>query len=125
MKLNNDVKFMFRKILMFDLIIGGILSVIVFMFFGNYLFVFLLGIIVSIASFIINSLMTQYAYSGKKKNPALITLVGFFIRVLLVCGIGLLIFKGSEFNVLAYMLGYSSHFISLTLYGILINKEGM
>ncbi len=122
--MNDDVRIMFRKIAMFDLIIGIVLSVIVCIFFSKYLIVFLLGLIVSLASFSINSFMTQYAYSGRKKNPTLITLVGFFIRVLLVCAVGFLIYHGNTINVLAYMLGYSSHFISLTLYGISINKEG-
>ncbi|MGE5626822.1 MAG: ATP synthase subunit I [Solirubrobacterales bacterium] len=122
--MNDDVKGMLKKILVLDLIVGAFLSVIVCVFFSKYLVVFMLGIIVSLASFAINSFMTQYAYNGYKKNPALITLVGFFIRVLLVCAIGFFIYQRNTINVLAYMLGYSSHFISLTLYGILINKEG-
>lgn len=124
LKVNDDIKFMFRKILMFDLIIAVLLSVIVCIFFSKYFIVFLLGLAISIVSFAINSFMTQYAYSGQKKNPSQITLVGFFIRVLLVCAIGFFVYQGNTLNVLAYMLGYSSHFISLTLYGISINKEG-
>lgn len=122
--MNGDVISMLRKILIFDLIVGAISSAIVCVFFSKFLIVFLLGLIVSLASFSINSLIAQYAYSGQKKNPALITVIGFFIRVLLICAVGFLIYQGNIFNVLAYMLGYSSHFISLTLYGISINKEG-
>jgi ATP synthase protein I len=121
----NEVKSMFRRILMFDIIIAGILAIASCLFFINYTAALLIGFGVAVATFLINSIITQYAYAGDKQNPAMITIAGFVLRVILVCGIGLLIYQNNTANIVAYMLGYSSHFISLTLYGITLKKEGM
>jgi ATP synthase protein I len=123
--MGNEIKFMFRRILKFDIIIGALLAIASCLFFINYAMALLIGFVVAIATFLINSMMTQYAFAGDKQNPALITIAGFAVRVILVCAIGLLIYQGNTFNVVAYMLGYSAHFISLTLYGITLKKEGM
>jgi ATP synthase protein I len=121
----NEVKSMFRRILMFDIIIAGILAIASCLFFINYTAALLIGFGVAVATFLINSIITQYAYAGDKQNPAMITIAGFVLRVIIVCGIGLLIYQNNTANIVAYMLGYSSHFISLTLYGITLKKEGM
>lgn len=120
--MNEDLRYMFRKVILFDTILGIIFSVIVYILFKNYVYLFLIGIIVAIVSFLINGLLTEYAFMKKKENHALVTLVGFALRVVLVCAIGMTVYKNNQFNIVAYMLGYSFHFISLTLYGIKINK---
>ncbi len=121
----NEVKIMFRRILIIDVIIAGILAVVSCLFFINYTAALLIGFGVAVATFLINSIITQYAYAGDKQNPIMITISGFVLRVVIVCGIGLLIYQSNTANIVAYMLGYSSHFISLTLYGITLKKEGM
>ncbi len=123
--MNNEIRIMFRRILFFDIIVAVLLAIASCLFFINYTMALLIGFGVAIATFLINSLITQYAYAGDKQNPVLITIAGFVIRVIIVCGIGLLLYNGNTFNVVAYMLGYTSHFISLTLYGITLKKEGM
>lgn len=123
--MNNEIKFMIRKILGFDIIIAAVLAIVACLFFINYSIALLVGFGVAVATFLINSLVSQYAYAGDKRNPAMITIVGFALRVILVCAIGILLYKGNTFNVVAYMLGYSLHFISLTLYGITLKNEGM
>lgn len=121
----NEVKVMFRRILFFDIIVAGILAIVSCLFFINFAPTLLIGFGVAVATFLINSIITQYAYAGDKQNPAMITIAGFVLRVVIVCGIGLLIYQSNTANIVAYMLGYSSHFISLTLYGITLKKEGM
>jgi ATP synthase protein I len=116
---------MIRKILIFDIVIAVALAIIACLFFINYSMALLIGFGVAVATFLINSLISQYAYAGDKRNPAMITVAGFALRVILVCAIGILLYKGNTFNVVAYMLGYSLHFISLTLYGITLKNEGM
>jgi ATP synthase protein I len=116
---------MFRRILIFDIMIAGILAIASCLFFINYTVALLIGFGVAVAAFLINSIITQYAYAGDKQNPAMITIAGFVLRVIIVCGIGLLVYQNNTTNIVAYMLGYSSHFISLTLYGITLKKEGM
>lgn len=121
----NEVKIMFRRILIFDFIVAGILAIVSCLFFINFVAALLIGFGVAVATFLINTLITQYAYAGDKQNPTMITIAGFVLRVVIVCGIGLLIYQSNTANIVAYMLGYSSHFISLTLYGITLKKEGM
>jgi ATP synthase protein I len=121
----NEVRVMFRRILIFDIILAGVLAIVSCLFFINYTAALLIGLGVAVATFLINSIITQYAYAGDKQNPVMITIAGFVIRVVIVCGVGLLVYRSNTANIVAYMLGYSSHFISLTLYGITLKKEGM
>lgn len=120
--MNEDLRYMFRKVILFDTILAIILSIINYFLFKKYMVLFLMGLLIAIFSFLINGLLTEYAFTKKKENHTLVTLVGFVMRVALVCAIGITIYKNNEFNIVAFMLGYSFHFISITLYGIKINK---
>lgn len=118
--MQNDLQYMFRKVILFDLVIALILGSTTYHFFKNYITVVLLGLGLALISFLLNGIITQYVLLKKTKKYTTVSFIFFIIKMLTICGIGLILFKQDKFNVIAYMLGYSSQFISLTLYGISI-----
>lgn len=120
--MKNDLRDMLRKVIIFDAILAVILTSLVQFTFPKYSLAFLGGLVLALINFIINGIITEYMLLNKKSRYVLGNLLGFIVRVVLVCGIAIIIYKRDQLNVIAYMLGYSFHFISLTLYGIKINK---
>lgn len=122
MKVKNDLRDMFKKVIIFDAILAVVLISLVQFIFPKYSLVVLGGLVLALINFIINGIITEYMLLNKKSRYVLGNLLGFVVRVVLVCGIAIIIYRRDQINVIAYMLGYSLHFISLTLYGIKINK---
>lgn len=122
--MKNDLGDMFRKVIVFDVIVAVVLTSLVQIIFKRYSLIFLSGLALALINFIINGIITEYMLLKKKNKYVISTFLGFIFRVVVVCSIAIIIYKKDQFNVVAYMLGYSFHFISLTLYGIKINNEG-
>jgi len=118
----NDLRDMFKKVIIFDVIVAVVLTSLVEFIFKRYSLMFLSGLALALINFIINGIITEYMLLKKKDKYVLSTFLGFIFRVTVICSIAIIIYKNDPFNVVAYMLGYSFHFISLTLYGIKINK---
>lgn len=124
MKVKDDLRDIFEKVIIFDIMIGIICAVLLQFVFKNYSLIFLGGLALALINFIINGIITEYMLLKKRHKYVLSTSVGLIVRVVIVCGIAIVLYKIDQFNVVAYMLGYSCHFISLTLYGIKVNNEG-
>lgn len=120
--MQNDLKDIFRKVIILDVILGIILTVLVQYIFKKYSLIFLGGLVLALINFIINGIITEYMLLKKKNKYVMVTSIGVFVRVAIVCSIAIALYRIDRFNVVAYMLGYSCHFISLTLYGINNNK---
>lgn len=121
--MKSDLKDMFRKVVIFDTILAAILYGITNIFLKNYSLIVILGLVLAVLSFISNGIVAEYLLIHNTSKYKLIAFIGFLLRIVIIAGIGLLLFKHNKFNVIAYMLGYSSHFISLTLYGINIKND--
>ncbi|MDW8800657.1 ATP synthase subunit I [Clostridium sp. A1-XYC3] len=116
--MKNDLRDMFKKVTLFDALLVAILYWTTNIFFRNYSLIVILGLLVAYSTFIFNGLLTQYVLSNKKDKYQLVNLLGFIVRVAIVCGIAIAIFNHNKFNVIAYMFGYSAQFVSLILYGL-------
>lgn len=116
--MQSDLQHMFKKIILFDVIIALILGSTTYHFFKNYVFIVLLGLGVALISFVLNGIITEYILLKKVGKYKTVAFISYIVKIVIVCGIALILFKQDKFNVIAYMLGYSSQFISLTLYGI-------
>ncbi|OAA86707.1 MULTISPECIES: hypothetical protein [Clostridium] len=117
--MQNDLRCMFKKVLIFDVVIGITLVIVTQWLFRNYSLVVLLGLGIAFINFIANGIITEYALLNKTIKYKIIAFISFIARVVIVCVIALVLFKINKFNMVAYMLGYSLQFISLTLYGII------
>lgn len=118
MKKNDELYSMLNKITSIDCIVGIFLVFGIFQICREYILVSLLGFILAIINLYINGYAVNYAFSRKDSNSNLVITLSYCLRITLVGIIGAVLFTYNKFNVLAYMLGYNMHFISLTIYGI-------
>ncbi len=58
----------------------------------------------------------------KNKN-SIFSILGFFIRISIVCVLALLLSKDNTKNIIPFLLGYSSNFISIIFYGTNLGKN--
>lgn len=118
MKKDDELYSMLNKITSIDCIVGIFLIFVIFQIYRKYALVSLLGFILAIINFHINSYTVNYAFSKRNLNSNAVITLSYCLRVAVVAIIGVVLFTYNKFNVLAYMLGYNMHFISLIIYGI-------
>jgi ATP synthase protein I len=114
----NDFKFMFKKIALYDFFISLIFAVLIFFTLRAYVWIFLLGLIIALLNFYLNGIIVEYSLDSKNEKKSGMIVVGFFIRISLVGIVGFIIGRHDMYNIIAYMFGYTSQFISLLYYGI-------
>lgn len=117
-----EIKKMISKVIIFNIIIGTIFFIAIsFIFNIRYSFCFLIGLMSSNVNLFINTRITDMVVI-KNKNSIFSTL-GFVIRIIGVCVIGLLLSKNNTKNIIPFLLGYSSNFISIIFYGTNLGKN--
>lgn len=120
--IEKDLKIMFLRIGTFNLIIGIIFFSIVQLIFKQfYGLCFLLGLIIATINLVINIIGTNLVLIENKNS--IFSILGFFIRIAIVCFIAILISKENMINIIPFLLGYSSNFISIILYGISLGRN--
>lgn len=122
MKKNNEIQEMLKKTACTDLIVGLILIAIVYAVNSNYTLVCLLGFLVAIVNFYINSFVTSCVMTNDNVNRNLLIILGFVFRIILAGVIGIILYVHNKINIIVYALGYSFRFFSLVLYGLLSEK---
>ena len=118
-----DLRKMLKTISLIDLILGVFFTVIIGLVYISYGFIFLLGLLIALFNFVSNGYITDFVSKRNESKIATFTLFGFMVRVLLVAGLGFILFKYDKFNLVAYMGGYSFHFIGLTIYAFIAKNE--
>ena len=117
-KMNSDFKNMFKKIVLYDFNISLIFTAVIYFTAKSYALFFLLGLIIALTNFYVNGITVEYSLDNKNTENKGVMVLGFFIRVFLVSVIGFFIGRHNMFNIIAYIFGYTSQFISLVYYGI-------
>lgn len=121
--MDNDLKLMLQKTGVLNVVVGIILSTIIMWFFNyNNAIIFIIGLIVAYGSFYLNGFTSNYFLKNNSSLYKTFVVIGFILRVLIVSVIGLIIFRHNKFSIISYMFGYSSHFISIIIYGLTNNK---
>jgi ATP synthase protein I len=114
---------MLRKIMLLDLITGLILGAVMQIVFIEYTALFLLGLSVASIGFVISGLAVRLVIETERvKNKAIISIINI-LKVFATCIIALSIFNNNINNIVSYILGFTSHFIALILYGIFNLKD--
>lgn len=113
----NDLRILLKKVAVIDLIVGCMLTPIIYLFLKNAALIFVVGLFVSSLNFAQNGVFS--AISLYKKNQ-MYSFLGYILRIALVCIVAIIIFKQNDFNIIPFLLGYSAHYISILLYGISI-----
>lgn len=109
---------MLKKVFFFDVLIGLFVTVLLQITSNEYSILFLLGLAVASISFAVSGVATNnYLANISIKYGAIMSLANF-AKVIIVCIIGATIFNNNVNNVISYIMGFTSHFFALLLYGI-------
>jgi ATP synthase protein I len=115
----NDLRILLKKIATIDLIVGCMLTPIIYLFIKNAALIFVVGLLVSLINFTQSGIFS--AITLHKKNQ-LFYFVGYILRIVFVCLVAIIIFKQNDVNIIPFLLGYSAHYISIVLYGLSIKN---
>ncbi|ACQ51903.1 ATP synthase subunit I [Clostridium botulinum] len=117
-----EIKEMISRITIFNFLIGITFFIIIYLTFNiSYSFCFLIGLILANINLFINAKTTNMIII-KNKN-SILSILGFFVRIIIVCALGLLLSKDNTKNIIPFLLGYSSNFISIIFYGTNLGKN--
>lgn len=115
-----ELRAMLKKVSFYDAIILIISGIITYKLFHNYYVYILIGIVVALISFVLNSILTSYSVNND--NMTFVMPMGTFLRIILVCIIALVIIKYNTNNIFPFIIGYSLHFLGIILYSLNIKK---
>lgn len=117
----DDLNNMYKKLGFFDIIIGIILVVVSYIV--NIIFVIpsISGLVVAAVNFYISGKITVNTVIKGKINTMFIMI--YVLRIFFVCIIGLLFFTYNKYDLIAYLIGFISHFVSLILYALSIKDK--
>lgn len=122
--MDSEVKNMLKKVALFDVIVGSALFILVTIVYGlNYGIMCTFGLLVGALNYILNGIIINHLLSNEHYKHNIFTSLIGFLRVFIICLIAIIIYKYNRMNVLAYVLGFCSHFISLVLYGISVRNK--
>ncbi|MGL4570302.1 MAG: ATP synthase subunit I [Clostridium sp.] len=79
---------------------------------ANYCLPFVLGSVVSILNFLISGAVTEKVVRSENGLKGILIMVSFVMRIILIALVGLLLLQ-NQYNVISYIIGYMSNFISL------------
>lgn len=118
----NEIKYMYKKVVKFDIYICILFLVVSVVFLRQYTIPLITGLLAATLNFVVSGHFVQATMNEGKR--------GFFIttvtvsRVLFVCLLGILFYKYYKYYLIAYLIGFVSHFIAIILYGIFSMNEG-
>lgn len=87
----------------------------------NFSLITLYGLAISILNFVSNSLITEYVL--KKKKKGIFYPMTYFFRIIITVILSIPIIFSLK-TVIAFIIGYVSHFVFLTVYWIKNEKGG-
>jgi len=117
--LENNLQVMLKKVTILYILLAVFTFGISIVWLPKYALPAVCGVVVVLLSFYLNTLV-MYIAVNKKGGSKFSIFINFFIRVVLVSIIGLLFFLHNKYDVLAFMLGYSSNFLAMLFYGVSI-----
>lgn len=118
--MKEDLQLTIKRVVFFNVIVGFILTMVVYVLSKRYIPILLLGLAVATFNFVINGLVTSCVVS--KQGGKIYSFLSSIVRVVLVAVIGYVLYTYNTLNVIFYILGYSAQFISLVLYGLTVKS---
>lgn len=118
--LTKDTLMMIKRVMLYDIIIMLLAFVISMIFFRGYAIVLLVGIVIALINFLLNALITEYTM--KASNSKILILIGTVGRIALAAGLAAILYNDDMVNVIAYLVGYSLHYVSMIM-SMIIQKN--
>ena len=113
-----EVSDMLKKVIFFDILIVLSLTPLVQFIFKAKVYLFFLGLCIASINFVLSSVITRSNLTKLSNKYNALASISNFVRVIFICIVGLIIYNNNVNNVITYILGYTSHFLALILYGI-------
>ena len=122
--LDKDTKKMLVRVLLYDSLILVITIIGSILFFKKYALVVIIGLLMGGINFILNAVVTSYILKNSGKEALYI--LGAIGRVIITLGVAVIISNNSIDNLVAFLIGYSLHYVAVLIYGLTrgTKKEG-
>ena len=117
----DDLNNMYKKLGVFDIILGIILAVVSYSINTKFIVPSVSGLFVAAANFYISGRVTVNTVASGRVN--VLFMIIFVLRIFIVCIIGLFFFTYNRYDLIAYLIGFISHFVSLILYALSIKDK--
>jgi ATP synthase protein I len=114
-ELAEELLIMLKRVLFYDLLISISVFIIAYSLFRNYCLYILIGIIAAAFNFFLNSVSTNFIFSNQQQNYKIYMTISSFIRVAIVCTIGILLYNYNEASIIPFLIGYSLHFLAVII----------
>lgn len=119
--MKNNVPEVLRIILKFDIIIIVFSFLFTILLFREYVLAVMVGIVIAIFNFVLNSFMTYYLVR-ENKGKALHSL-GSMFRIIIALVAAIAVYNNNGLNILSFIIGYNLHYLAIILYGITQKKQ--
>ena len=108
--MTTEVKLLLKNSVKYDIVLGICISIILYCFFGtNISLIYLFGLAVSIANFLVSGIILDKNLNGVTTIPKIICPLSYIIRIVCVALFAML-FAKNLFYLLTYLGGFISHF---------------
>ncbi|MDP4143440.1 MAG: ATP synthase subunit I [Bacillota bacterium] len=112
---------MLKKVAIYDIIILvltlGVSSIVL----REYALILGVGILIAAFNFIVNAIVTTYTLISTGKRT--LSILGAVVRVIITLIIAMLFYNNNKFNLIAFIGGYSLHYIAIIIYGMTIRNQ--
>lgn len=103
---------MLKRVVICDSFIIVLSFIVSMMFFKEFAIAVIVGIVIAFFNYLMNSLITGYGMNASAKG-AIWILFGFAARIAIAGAFALILYNGNRYNIVAYIIGYSLHYIAL------------
>ncbi|WP_416175780.1 ATP synthase subunit I [Clostridium sp.] len=120
--MNKDIVNMVKKVSAINLLIGISFALAVQTLFDMYGLFVIIGMVVGIFNFFINSVVGGLIFDKLKDSSAALYMISFILRIVIAAVIGYIIFTHNKYGTVAYLFGYTSHLLGIYIYSAISNN---
>lgn len=119
--MDKDTKEMLKKVFIYDVIVLALALAISMLFFQKYAFIIITGLVIAEFNFVLNALITNHTL--RNKGNAAFHIIGAMIRVGITVSVVAIFFGNNIYNLVAFLTGYTLHYLVITFYGVTRGKK--
>jgi ATP synthase protein I len=80
----------------------------------------IIGLVMAVLNFQLNAITTNYILITK--GSKILSVLGATVRIIITFSIAILLCKNNKYNFIAFLIGYSLHYVAVVFYGIAAKK---
>lgn len=104
---------MLKKTIIYDVALIAVSFVLSILFLREYTVAVVVGLLIAVVNFLLNAVITNY--SMKIAGGAFLVVLGALGRVAIAGVFAVVLYRGNMYNVAAYLIGYSLHYVSIII----------